>query len=204
MKQNLLERVCIALIKKGFTVKCLTRTCFDIVARKQSEILLIKVLEDANSISQEYSFEMQKVSTFINASPLIISEKAGSKLEDNVVYQRHGIFTVNMHTFMRSLDYHKEKKKVTPLDKFLVALLVLGFFFMIVGAYFASFYNIPRSCQEFCNEMGYEGLLEWGVCITNKDTQKFGAGACDEERFFSQPFKWIEEDSCCCACEKLF
>ena len=48
MKETLLDKVNIFLLKKGFTIKNLTRTCFDILARKGSQILLIKILEDAN------------------------------------------------------------------------------------------------------------------------------------------------------------
>ena len=91
MKHTLLEKVNSFLLKKGFTVKNLTRTCFDILSRKINQILLIKVLEDANSISREYSEEMISVASYINASPLIITEKAGNKLDDNIVYSRFNI-----------------------------------------------------------------------------------------------------------------
>ena len=99
MKHTLLDNVSIFLLRKGFTIKNLTRTCFDILARKDAQILLIKVLEDANSISRQSTEEMDAVASYINASPLIIAEKAGSKLEDNVVYSRFNIYTLNLKTF---------------------------------------------------------------------------------------------------------
>lgn len=99
MKQILLEKVSIFLLKKGFTLKNLTRTCFDILARRNEQILLIKVLEDANSISRQYTDEMIAVASYISASPLIIAEKAGNKLEDNIVYARFDICTLNFDTF---------------------------------------------------------------------------------------------------------
>ncbi|MBI2129623.1 helix-turn-helix domain-containing protein [Candidatus Woesearchaeota archaeon] len=99
MKQSLLEKISIYLLKAGYTLKSLTRTCFDIVARKESQILLIKVLEDANSISGEYAREMQRISSYIGGSPAVIAEKAAVKLEDNVVYSRFGIHTLNYNTF---------------------------------------------------------------------------------------------------------
>ncbi|MBI4143313.1 helix-turn-helix domain-containing protein, partial [Candidatus Woesearchaeota archaeon] len=95
--------VSIFLLRKGFTLKNLTRTCFDILARRNEQILLIKVLEDANSISREYSEEMIAIASYINASPLIISEKAGNKLEDNIVYSRFEIYTLNLATFTNSI-----------------------------------------------------------------------------------------------------
>lgn len=99
MKQTLLDKVGIFLLRKGFTLKNLTRTCFDMLARRNEQILLIKVLEDANSISRECTQEMAAVSSYIGASPLIIAEKAGGKLEDNIVYSRFDIYTLNFSTF---------------------------------------------------------------------------------------------------------
>ena len=104
MKQTLLDKLSIFLLKNGFTIKNLTRTCFDILARKSDQILLVKVLEDANSVSRQFTEEMTAVASYINASPLIIAEKAGSRLEDNVVYSRFGIYTLNFSTFLNCIN----------------------------------------------------------------------------------------------------
>jgi len=81
MKDKLIDKLGVFLLKEGFTVKSLTRTCFDILARRNEQILLIKVLEDANSISREYTDEMKAVASYITASPLIIADKAGDGLK---------------------------------------------------------------------------------------------------------------------------
>ena len=104
MKQTLLEKVSIHLLKKGYTIKSLTRTAFDIIARKEGQILLVKILEDADSISEEYTKEMKNISDYIGGSPLIISEKASGKLQDNIVYARFGIYCLNYNTFCASID----------------------------------------------------------------------------------------------------
>lgn len=104
MKPKLVEQLSIYLLKKGFTIKILTRTCFDVLARKEGRILLIKILEDANSISEEYARQMAHVSSYIGASPLIIAEKASQRLYDNIVYVRFGIYTLNFNTFRSSVD----------------------------------------------------------------------------------------------------
>ena len=104
MKQTLLDNLNAFLLKNGFTIKNLTRACFDILARRSDKILLAKVLEDANSISRQYTEEMVAVASYINASPLIIAEKAGSKLEDNIVYSRFGICTLNLNTFLSCVN----------------------------------------------------------------------------------------------------
>ena len=55
MKKSLIENISIFLLKKGFIVKNLKGNCFDILGRKDTNILLLKVLEDANAITREYA-----------------------------------------------------------------------------------------------------------------------------------------------------
>ncbi|HLC50010.1 MAG TPA: helix-turn-helix domain-containing protein [Candidatus Nanoarchaeia archaeon] len=104
MKQGVLDRINVFLLKKGFTIKNFTRSCFDVLARKEEQILLIKVLEDANSITREYAEEMNAVASYCGASPLVIAEKAGLKLEDNVVYARFDIHTLNINTIFSCIN----------------------------------------------------------------------------------------------------
>lgn len=103
MKTSLIERVSIFLLSKNYTVKNL-KSCFDVLARKNGQILLIKVLEDANSVNPEYALDMKQVGSYIKASPLVVAEKAGNKLQDYVVYSRFGISTVNFITFKDCVD----------------------------------------------------------------------------------------------------
>ena len=104
MKSNLIDKLGMFLLKDGFTVKSLIRTSFDLLARKQEKILLIKVLEDANAVSKLHVEEMNMVSSYINAVPIIISEKAGNKLEDNILYTRFNLYTLNFNTFVNSIN----------------------------------------------------------------------------------------------------
>lgn len=103
MKNKLVDKLGIFLLKDGFTVKSLTRTCFDLLARKQNKILLIKVLEDANAVSKDYTYAMNTISSYIDAVPVIIAEKAGNKLEDNILYTRFNLYTLNFNTFVNSI-----------------------------------------------------------------------------------------------------
>ena len=86
----------------GYTIKNLN-SCFDIIARKNTNILLLKIVNDANSLYKESIEEMEKISSYVNASPIIIAEKSGFILEDNVVYSRYGINTLNSKTFFNVL-----------------------------------------------------------------------------------------------------
>jgi putative transcriptional regulator len=103
MKNNIIDKLSVFLLKDGFTVKTLTRTCFDLLARKQDKILLIKVLEDANAVTKEYTGAMDTISSYIGAVPIIIAEKAGNKLEGNVLYTRFDLYTLNFTTFVNSI-----------------------------------------------------------------------------------------------------
>ncbi|MAE42316.1 hypothetical protein CMO93_00980 [Candidatus Woesearchaeota archaeon] len=103
MKSQLIDKVGIFLLKDSFTVKTLTRSCFDLLARKLDRILLIKVLEDANSVSKQYIEEMNNVAAYIGATPFIIAQKAGAKLEENVLYTRFDMYTLNFETFVSSV-----------------------------------------------------------------------------------------------------
>ena len=104
MRQELLDKVNVFLLKNGFTLKNLTRTCFDALARKNGQILLIKVLEDANSISRQHAQEMVTVASYASSSPVIIAEKAGTRLDDNVVYSRFDVHTLNYNTFLNCIN----------------------------------------------------------------------------------------------------
>ncbi|MAG20266.1 hypothetical protein CL618_02435 [archaeon] len=103
MKKNLIENTSLLLLKNNFTIKNI-KTPFDLLAKKDSKVLLIKILEDANSISIETINEMKKLAKVIQASPLILSQKAGFKLQNEVVYQRYGINTINFNTFNNSFS----------------------------------------------------------------------------------------------------
>lgn len=99
MKSALSDDVSVFLLQQGFTVKQFSRHCFDILARKEDVILLIKLLEDANSVTREANDELRKISTYFYASPVIIANKAGQELEDNIVYTRFDTYTINLFTF---------------------------------------------------------------------------------------------------------
>ncbi|MBI4439402.1 helix-turn-helix domain-containing protein [Candidatus Woesearchaeota archaeon] len=104
MKETITDELSLMLLRKGFVVKNLSRGCFDIFARKEDIVLLLKVLEDANSVSEEYASEISKIASYINAVPLVIARKAGLLLEDNIIYSRFGIYTLNASTFRNSLN----------------------------------------------------------------------------------------------------
>lgn len=104
MKRTLSDDISVLLLRHGYTVKSLSSGSFGLAARRDTDILLIKVLEDANSVSEEYTKAMARISSYIAAAPIIIAQKAGHYLEDGVVYSRFGVSTLNYNTFRSTLE----------------------------------------------------------------------------------------------------
>ena len=155
-----MDEVGVLLLRHGYTVKTLTGSSFDIVARKESRVLLIKVLEDANSISEEYASSMKNLSSYIDASPIIIAEKAGHALEDGVVYSRVGVYTCNYSTFSSCLE-----------NRFPIVISTkAGFAASVIG----------ERLRQQREEKGYSlGTISRKVGVTKRMIAKYEANAAD-------------------------
>ena len=72
---------------------------FDLVARRDDTLLIIKVLSNIDGLSEDVGNELRALAYLLKATPLLIGEKNGvSTLEDDVVYFRFGIQTVTAST----------------------------------------------------------------------------------------------------------
>lgn len=72
---------------------------FDIVARRDDTLLIIKALANIDALSEDVAKELRTLSLLLKATPLLIGEKNGvSTLEDDVVYLRFGIQAVTLST----------------------------------------------------------------------------------------------------------
>jgi len=103
MYAALIESVVKILQKAGFAVADLAETkprCFDVVARKDDTVLLLKVLYNVDSLKPEAAEEMKKLTKILHASPIVIGERFKFDfLERGVVYTRYGLPVVNLATF---------------------------------------------------------------------------------------------------------
>jgi putative transcriptional regulator len=103
MQTGVLHSVLRILTKAGFNVTDLIETkprCFDIVARKEDSIFLIKVLYNIDSLKSEMAEEMKKVAKLLSATPIVVGEKFKLDfLERGVVYNRYGLPVINTATF---------------------------------------------------------------------------------------------------------
>jgi putative transcriptional regulator len=75
-------------------------TCFDIFARRNVLLLLLKVLTNIDSLSEGHAREIVNIGNVLCASPLMVGVKTrNSKMEEGVVYGRYSIPAVTVDTF---------------------------------------------------------------------------------------------------------
>lgn len=101
-KENLLDQTIYILRSAGFMVsnKCDIRPrSFDLVARKEKLLILIKVLFNIDGLNEETANEMKNLAYQLNSSILIIGSKTRNQdLEDDVVYFRYNVVSINIST----------------------------------------------------------------------------------------------------------
>lgn len=88
------------LASHGFeTSNIYDRSCFDMMARRELILLLLKVLINVNGFSSQQAQEIKRLARTFLASPLIVGFKSKTEpLEEDVVYERHGIPVVAPET----------------------------------------------------------------------------------------------------------
>ena len=90
------------LKKAGFQVseRCVARpSCFDLVARREGQLALMKMYVNIGNVSIEDASELQTISECLSATPFFIcNENRRKPLEDDTVYSRYNIFTITLKT----------------------------------------------------------------------------------------------------------
>ena len=109
---NLLKNIENLLISQGFkTSDIYDQGSFDIVARKDLVILLLKTFLNIDSINEHNSHEMKQLSNIFLASPIIIGEKSrNGLLEDGVIYERYDIPTISFNTLKNMILYNEHQE----------------------------------------------------------------------------------------------
>ena len=102
-RKEVLSKVREVLTRLGFSVSephTMRSISFDIVARRDDQLLIIKSLGNVDAFNRENAKELQILSNLLRGSPIIIGAKSSSTdLEDGVVYFRHGIPIISLGTF---------------------------------------------------------------------------------------------------------
>lgn len=99
-REQILQDITLLLSTYGYkTSNIYERTCFDILARKDNILIILKILVNIDSLSKSQAEELSKISGTFLASPIIIGLKSKtSPLEDDVVYERHEIPAISPQT----------------------------------------------------------------------------------------------------------
>lgn len=78
---------------------------FDLVARRDNTLLIVKVLLNVDALSRETAQELRVVARTLRGSPLVIGERSGGgALEDGVVYARFGVPIISRRSLKDYLD----------------------------------------------------------------------------------------------------
>jgi len=90
------------LAKAGFDVSSaltLRGICFDVVARRDDKVLIVKVLSNIDAFSKENADEMKMLADSLDAVPIVTGERSSSgALEPGIVYSRFNISIVSNET----------------------------------------------------------------------------------------------------------
>lgn len=109
-----LQLVTSVMISAGFEVSekfTLRPRSFDLIARNNGTLLVIKVVTHIDSVSEDAAFDLDVIAQHLGAVPLIIGERAReAELERGAVYVRYGIYAISVATLY---DYFVEK--IPPL-----------------------------------------------------------------------------------------
>ncbi|UCD91951.1 MAG: transcriptional regulator [Methanobacteriota archaeon] len=106
-RQQLTDDLRTVLGKAGFFLsdKHDTRLiCFDIVARKDDLLMIVKVLTNIDSFNAESAMQLKMISSILGASSLLVGERSGAgKIEYGVIYSRFGVPILSLTTISEFL-----------------------------------------------------------------------------------------------------
>ncbi|MGA2105598.1 MAG: transcriptional regulator [Methanoregula sp.] len=113
-QERQLQLVTSVMISAGFEVSekfTLRPRSFDLIARNDGTLLVIKVVTHIDSVSEEAAFDLDVITQHLGGVPLIVGERAReAELERGAVYVRYGIYAISVATLY---DYFVEK--IPPL-----------------------------------------------------------------------------------------
>jgi len=104
---ELLGEVRDTLIKSGFYVSelyTLRPIGFDLIARRDNSLLIIKVLINIDAMTEDVAKELRTLSILLKGCPLIIGLRSGTGvIEEDTVYDRFGIQVITSETLKNHL-----------------------------------------------------------------------------------------------------
>ncbi|MCR5027122.1 MAG: transcriptional regulator [Methanobrevibacter sp.] len=106
---KMLQEIERLLISEGYkTSDIYDQGSFDIVARKNLLILLLKTFVNIDSVNESNAREMKQLANIFLASPIIIGAKSrNGLLEEGVIYERYDIPTIGFETLKNMIIYNE-------------------------------------------------------------------------------------------------
>ena len=108
-RSRMLQEIEKLLISEGYkTSDIYDQGSFDIVARKNLLILLLKTFTNIDSVNEKNAHEMKQLANIFLASPIIIGAKSRNGiLEEGVIYERYDIPTIGLETLKNMIIYNE-------------------------------------------------------------------------------------------------
>ena len=102
-REELISRIRETLGKSGFFVSDphnIRSISFDIIARRDKELLIIKALSNIDSLSSDDAEELRILASALTGSPMVIGLHSSSgRLDGGILYSRFGIPIISEETF---------------------------------------------------------------------------------------------------------
>lgn len=99
---DLIDQVRTLLAQAGFAVSErveIRPVSFDIVARRDERLLIIKVLGNVDALNERVAQELRTLARFLHGTPILVGERSGAgPLEAGVAYSHRGIPTLTLET----------------------------------------------------------------------------------------------------------
>jgi putative transcriptional regulator len=102
-REDLLSKIRGSLAKAGFFVSDphnIRSISFDVIARRDKQLLIIKALTNIDSISSDDADQLRTLATALGGSPMVVGlHSSAGKLEEGILYSRFGIPIISDLTF---------------------------------------------------------------------------------------------------------
>jgi len=103
-REQLIGEIRDLLAKTGFFLSDKANTrgmSFDIIARRDQNLILIKVLLNIDAFTESNASELKLIARTLEGSPILVGQRSGGgKLEEGVIYSRFGVPILSKETFV--------------------------------------------------------------------------------------------------------
>jgi len=103
-RERLINEIRDLLAKTGFYLSDKANTrgmSFDIIARRDQNLLMIKVLTNVDAFTETNARELKLIARTLSGSPILVGQRSGGgRLEEGVIYSRFGVPILSKETFV--------------------------------------------------------------------------------------------------------